>query len=194
MAKGKKGKNALIAILACIVAFFLLIMYLGYSPGKAIPDSFNDGFIIFKSWFIPPEQYSLPYNESEDAPDDEPSGSWHEDDYTGHSDVDGGSYAESTITFSGVGPFTPGDGGVTVSFYHAWTDNEECSPCSPGVIWCIHDSDGTQIYHREEQIPVDGTQNIAGVWDGMHPWVVFFGNNCPCQVYHTFRIRVHWFG
>lgn len=186
----KINPNYVILLIAVIIVLFLAVCY---SVGSEIATEDDDLFDIISKGInvlFPSEDISDDEDGGPDTGDDELS--WTYVERQGAGFVDGNDYGENYVGLGDCPPFTSGNTAtVRITFYHAWTG--DCAPCTPGIIWCLEDSLGNQLYHVEENNPSDGTETLSpGVWDGVHEWRVFFGNNCPCQVYRTWKLKVMW--
>jgi len=116
-------------------------------------------------------------------------GSWHTQTASGDFSVGAGEQGQECFDF----PDAPDDTFIDVTFYHSWTD-DGCSPCEPGLVWCVHDSRGAQIYHSVEASPTSGTDTITGWWEPcISNWCVWIGNNCPCTVHVEYQLTARWF-
>jgi hypothetical protein len=185
-------------IIVAIILFVVFLYFYGQGvSGANIFDSIKNGWIKLTYIVNPPDSLA-PADETpadDDAsPDDDGTGSWHSYSYVGEGTTEEHGLDEVYFNLGAIPPFLQGQGDITISFYHSWTEHGSCAPCSPGVIWCVHDSYCNQIYHDEEFSPTSGTDSIMGSWDGLTAWKVFFGNNCDCEADFNFKIIVNWFG
>ncbi len=195
MKKLKVSNNVKIGISIAVIILILLFC-IGYSPENTPIEDVKAGFdkIFSAGGGGGAAPVDLP-------PETPPSTSWDQEQYSnnGETTEDFG-LSEDYISLTGIPTFTEGGTDVQILFYNVWApDNdypgyETCTPCDPGVIWCVHDSTGKQIYHIEEKSPpiYDETKHLSGTWDGIHPWKVFFGNNCNCPVYFNYRLNIYW--
>jgi len=194
----KALKNPLLLIIIAILVFIILVSY-GIGLEVANPD--DNPLEIIKKGFdtivasILPEAETPSEEDEDDEDDDDISPEWNQKvEVTGGSTVDGGGMSHE---FFGcgftVGAFSPSDSGnIRITFSYSWYPDGCTSPeCEPGVVWCLHDSLGTQIYHSI--VPNQGSYgpyNVMGVWNGVDQWEVRIGNNCPCPIHTSWTLRI----
>lgn len=192
-----KPKKSLPWIIVAILILFILVCY---SVGLQEADPDDNPIDIIKKGFdiivasILPEAEEPP--EDDDDDDDTTPPEWHKRvEVTGGGSVGGGDMSNE---FFGcgytIGAFSPADSGnIEIDFSYSWyPDGCEDSACAPGVVWCLHDSVGTQIYHSI--VPLQGSYglyNVMGTWDGSTQWEVRVGNNCPCPIDTSWTLKIY---
>ena len=186
--KWKNPNIILVIIILIVLALLFFSSDLGFDIGEFLEDNSADDNDDNGGG-------TAPIDESDDEEDEEtPTGSWHSTTAQGAGILAGGDFESASAGLTGIPPFGYGDAGnVIITLYTIWTDPNGCSPCDPGLVWCIHDSTGAQIYHATEPNPKATTTSIMGVWDGVTPWTAFIGNNCVCDINYAFRITIQWY-
>lgn len=195
----KIWKWIVIIIVLAVVGLYLY----GHDEGLSFVDSVGHGWNNFAGGTgLPPLPDYPPADDdadddADDADDDSTppaTGSWHTQRFSGSGTVQASDALTASSPLYTIPPFNTGDSDVIITIYHVWTDPNGCSPCDPGVVWCVHDSRATQVYHAVEPSPKATTATITGYWDGTNPWSAFIGNNCLCDINYAYTITIQWYG
>jgi len=181
-----------------IVAILILFILACYGIGLEDAESGDNPFDIIKKGFDTVVASILPEPEAPEDDDDNDTTppEWQKRvEVTGGSTVGGGDMSNE---FFGcgftIGAFSPADSGdIRIEFSYSWNPNGcEPSECAPGVVWCLHDSTGSRIYHSI--VPNQGffgPYDVMGVWDGSTDWEVRVGNNCPCSISTSWNLKIY---
>jgi len=170
-------KLALPLIIIIIVLLFIGVCYwqgLEVADEDDTPlDIIGKGFGSIFSAIIPPA------DDADDAPP-EGEGHWEESGTVSEWNfVGSGDFSEWALSF---GEYSPGMHKVEISRRWNFKDTFECGEGS--VVWCLHDSNDNQIWHREDTSTILSyvTDTItSGTYDGT-PWTFFVGNNYVCDI------------
>jgi len=175
------------------ILLIIIILFLGvcYWQGlevadddDSIPDIIGKGFGKITATLVPSDDDDDTDDPPETDPHWEESGTASEWSFTG-----AGDFNEWSLSF-GEG-YTSGRHKIEISRRWNFKDTFTCGEGS--VVWCLHDSNNNQIWHKEDSATIlnyvtDTT--TSGTYNGT-PWRFFIGNNYACDIDPHWRVTIY---